>query len=143
NKLRSALTMLGVIIGVGAVIVMVSILEGARAQIVSEFQRLGSELILIVYQPDRKERQDATHRLDGLTMADVRAITAQCSLIGELSPELPAGSQVARYMDRETDTQVNGVGPEYERLRNAPLARGRFLTQDDMENWAKVCVVGP
>ena len=74
NKLRSSLTMLGVIIGVGAVIVMVSIVEGARAQIVREFQRLGSQLILVVYQPDRKERQNATHRLDGLTMDAIGGI---------------------------------------------------------------------
>ena len=64
NKLRSALTMLGVIIGVSAVIVMVSIVEGARAQIVAEFQRLGSQLILVAYQPDREERQHSTRLME-------------------------------------------------------------------------------
>jgi len=142
NKLRSSLTMLGVIIGVGAVIVMVSIVEGARAEIVREFERLGSELIVIVYQPDRKERQDASRRIEGLTMDDLRAVASQCRLIGRLAPELPAGDQVARYLDRETDTRPTGVGPEYRELRNATVARGRFITAEDMENWSKVCVLG-
>src|SRR5688572_2491206 len=103
NKLRSALTMLGVIIGVGAVIVMVSIVEGARYQIVREFERLGSQLILIVYAPERREREETTHRLPGLTMDDLRAIQAECDLVGRLSPELPIGEAPARYRDRETD----------------------------------------
>src|SRR4051812_49443276 len=108
NKLRSALTMLGVIIGVGAVIVMVSIVEGARAQIVHEFERLGSQLILVVYQPERRERQQSTHRLDGLTMDDLRAIQEQCDLVARLSPELPTGEGTARYLDRETDVRTDG-----------------------------------
>jgi putative ABC transport system permease protein len=143
NKLRSALTMLGVIIGVGAVIVMVSIVEGARAQIVAEFERLGSQLILIAYQPERREREKATHRLDGLTMDDLHAIATQCDLIERVSPEFPMGEQPARYRDRETDVRPQGVGPEYGRLRDAPLARGRFINEDDLENWSKVCILGP
>src|SRR5437762_478307 len=73
NKLRSALTMLGVIIGVSAVIVMVCIVEGARAMVVKEFERLGSKLIIIVYEPDQQERKTSTRRIQGLTMDDVRA----------------------------------------------------------------------
>src|SRR5437763_317107 len=128
NKLRSSLTILGVIIGVGAVIVMVSVVEGARAMIVREFQRLGSDLILIGYQPDRDEMRNTTHRLDGMTMDDVRAIAAQCDLIGQISPEMPGGDQVVHYLDQETDARVTGVGPEYREIRNAPVERGRFIT---------------
>ena len=77
NKLRSLLTMLGVIIGVGSVIIMVAIVQGAQARITGEFQRLGSSLIIIYYQPDSVARKTSTRRLDGMTMDDVVAIQQQ------------------------------------------------------------------
>jgi putative ABC transport system permease protein len=143
NKLRSALTMLGVIIGVSAVIVMVSIVEGARAKVVTEFERLGSKLILVVYSPDYREERSSTRRLDGLTMTDVRAIQAECGLIQSISAEMSAGGEeTARYRDREAKVNPNGVQPAYNRLRNVAVRRGRFLADEDMDGWNKVCVIG-
>jgi len=89
NKMRSALTMLGVIIGVSAVIIMVSIVEGARAKIVQEFERLGSSLIIVAYDPRKVQEERSTRRLVGLTMDDVRALREQCDLVSGLSAELP------------------------------------------------------
>jgi putative ABC transport system permease protein len=143
NKLRSALTMLGVIIGVSAVIIMVSIVEGARAKVVSEFERLGSKLIIIIYQPDPQEMRKSTRRLIGLTMDDVRAIQAQCDLIQSISAELPAGGEeTAHYRDHEAKIRPVGVQPDYARLRNVQVARGRFITDTDITEWNKVCVIG-
>jgi putative ABC transport system permease protein len=143
NKLRSSLTMLGVIIGVSGVIIMVSIVEGARAKIVSEFERLGSKLIIVIYQPDQQEMRRNTRRLEGMTMDDVRAIQAECDLVQSISAELPTGGeQTAHYQDRESKVQPNGVMADYGRLRNVSVAQGRFLTDDDMTHWNKVCVIG-
>src|SRR5579859_5586570 len=143
NKLRSALTMLGVIIGVSGVIVMVSIVEGARAKVVTEFERLGSKLIIIVYQPDPKEIRKNTRRLAGLTMDDVRSIQSECDLVQSLSAELPTGQdESAHYLDRESKVRPNGVMADYGRLRNVTLAEGRFISDDDMANWNKICVIG-
>jgi putative ABC transport system permease protein len=143
NKMRSALTMLGVIIGVSAVIVMVSMVEGARSKVVSEFERLGSQLIIIVYNPTQKERDESPRRIDGMTMDDVRAIRQRCTLIKDLSAELPApGDFVAKYQDHEISVNPNGVQPDFQRLRNVTLDQGRFLTDDDIDNWNKVCVIG-
>jgi putative ABC transport system permease protein len=143
NKLRSVLTMLGVIIGVGAVIIMVSLVEGLRTSVIREFERLGSQLIIIVYQPNMEDRRREAQRIVGLTMDDVRAIEAECTLIKSLSAELPTGNEVnVRYRDRETKVSPVGVQPDYTYLRNVSVARGRFLTQADQENWSKVCVVG-
>jgi putative ABC transport system permease protein len=143
NKLRSALTMLGVIIGVSAVIVMVAIVQGASARITSEFQRLGSSLIIIYYELDAKERTATTRRIEGMTMDDVRAIEARGDLIKEFSAELPIGQEdTAKNADRETKVNPNGVMPAYERLRNVKVARGRFISREDLETWAKVCVIG-
>jgi putative ABC transport system permease protein len=144
NKLRSALTMLGVIIGVSAVIIMVSLVEGVRAKIVAEFERLGSKLFIIVYQPNREERkQISAQTVEGLTMEDVRAIQTECSLVQNLSAELPTGNDyTARYRDRETTVSANGVQPDYLHLRDLHVAKGRFLTDEDIANWGKVCVIG-
>jgi putative ABC transport system permease protein len=143
NKMRSALTMLGVIIGVSAVIVMVSLVEGARAKIVQEFERLGSELIIVAYEPNARERRKQAVRMEGLTMEDVRAIREQCSLISGISAELPAGSQfTARYRDQESQVSADGVQPDFQRMRDRKLTAGRFLTDDDIDNWRKVCVIG-
>ena len=143
NKLRSALTMLGVIIGVSAVIVMVAIVQGASARITSEFQRLGSSLIIIFYELDFQDRKATTRRIQGMTMDDVRAIEARGDLIKEFSAELPIGQgNTAKNGDRETQVNPNGVMPAYERLRNVKVARGRFISKEDLESWAKVCVIG-
>ena len=144
NKMRSLLTMLGVIIGVGAVIVMVAIVQGASARVTSEFQRLGSSLIIIYYETDSKDRKTSTRRLDGMTMDDVRAIEQQCDSIKDLSAELPlpAGTDNVKRGDKTTSGSINGVLPAYERLRNAQVAQGRFITEDDVSSWAKICVIG-
>jgi putative ABC transport system permease protein len=143
NKLRSILTMLGVIIGVSAVIIMTTIVEGARAKVVEEFQRLGSQLIIIVYNPTQDDLKKTERRIIGLTMDDVQAIHERCDLIGGISAELPAPNGLnATYKDREIQVNANGVQPDYQRLRNVTVAQGRFLTDADIDNWAKVCVIG-
>jgi putative ABC transport system permease protein len=143
NKMRSALTMLGVIIGVGSVIIMVAIVQGAQARITSEFQRLGSSLIIIYYELGEKERKTTTRRFDGMTMGDVRAIQEKGDLVRDFSAELPIGQNVnARVADRTMEVNPNGVMPAYERLRNVQVAEGRFISDADLENWAKVCVIG-
>jgi putative ABC transport system permease protein len=143
NKLRSALTMLGVIIGVSAVIVMVSLVEGARAKILQEFERLGSQLIIVVYDPSDKERRQQAAQIEGLTMDDVEAIREQCDQVSGISAELPApGEYTARYRDRETQAAADGVQPDFQRLRDRAIANGRFITDDDIADWRKVCVIG-
>ncbi len=144
NKMRSLLTMLGVIIGVGAVIVMVAIVQGASARVTGEFQRLGSSLIIIYYEPDSKDRKTSTRRLDGMTMDDVRAIEQQCDLIKGISAELPipGGTENVKRGDKTMAGTINGVLPAYEQLRNAQVSQGRFVNQSDVETWAKVCIIG-
>lgn len=143
NKLRTALTMLGMIIGVGAVIIMVSITEGARANVVSEFERLGSKMIFIVYQPSKEDQKETTRRIEGLKMADLRAIREQCSLVESVSPELPLPGQTAHYRDREmSNAQLVGIQPDYSRLRDMKAVKGRFLTDSDVTEWNKVCLIG-
>src|SRR5258708_19911223 len=103
NKLRSALTMLGIIIGVSAVIMMVAILQGMSARVEGEFRKLGSNLILVVYAPDHDERKKLTQKIEGLKMDDVRAIQQKCDLVKRLSPEMPLGpNPTPKYPSRHT-----------------------------------------
>jgi putative ABC transport system permease protein len=143
NKLRSALTMLGIVIGVSAVILMVAILQGASSNVTKQFSKMGSNLILVVFSPTTDERRKISRRIDGLKMDDVRAIREKCSLVKAVSPELPMGQNgTARYAGRDTECSPSGVTPEYERMRNVKLASGRFISAEDSDTWAKVCVIG-
>ncbi len=143
NKMRSALTMLGVIIGVSAVIIMVSIVEGARSKIVQEFERLGSSLIIVAYDPRKAEEAKSTRRLPGMSMDDVRAIREECDLVSGLSAELPVGNDlIVRHLDAEMKVGVRGVQPDFARLRNVTVAQGRFISDEDVETWAKTVVIG-
>jgi len=143
NKLRSLLTMLGVIIGVGAVIVMVAIVQGASARVTDEFKQMGSGLIIIYYQQDSMDAKQTTRRIDGMKMSDVAAMEEQCDGIKDVSAEMPMGNDTkTRYADVESTSNPNGVQPAYQRLRKVQIARGRFINDDDMNTWARVCVIG-
>lgn len=143
NKLRSLLTMLGIIIGVSAVIMMVAILQGASANVTKQFSKQGSNLIFVAYSPTSEERKTITRHIAGLKMDDVRAIKEKCDLVSAVSAEENLGSGKAKVGGKDTDCSPYAVQPEYERMRNAPVDSGRFISQEDMDNWAKVCVIGP
>jgi len=140
NKLRSALTMLGVIFGVGSVIVMVSIVEGARAEVMRQFEALGSRLIIVFFSPEREERERTT--VSGLKLEDATAIREQCSLVKAVSPETPPLNVDVHYGARKVRASVVGAQRECLLVRNLAVARGRFITRDDEDNWRKVCVLG-
>ena len=141
NLMRSLLTMLGVIFGVAAVIVMVSIVEGARAEVLSQFQQLGTDLIMVWYQPERS-RTRRTH-LEGLTMDDARAIAQRAYLVKAISPETrPGGTELIEYRDREVEAMPYGVQSTCPQVRDISMARGRFIQKRDDDTWAKVCVLG-
>ena len=144
NKLRSFLTMLGVIIGVSSVIIMVAVVDGASARVTDEFKRMGSSLIIIYYEPSGSDNRATTRRIDSMTMSDIDRMNSECDLIADVSAEMPLGGSVkVRVNDQEVTATVNAVMPAYERLRNVVVGHGRFISDEDMNTWAKVCVIGP
>ena len=141
NLVRSLLTMLGVIFGVAGVIVMVSIVEGARAEVISQFQFLGSDLIMVWYSPERSTER-RTH-VEGLTMEDALAIKERAYLVKAISPEARTWrEEVVEYRDREAEGEIFGVQSTCPLVRNMEVARGQFIQPKDDEAWAKVCVLG-
>jgi len=143
NKVRSFLTMLGVVIGVGAVIALVAAGEGARAQVVSQFESLGSNLLTVSpftnFGFSRSGLQSSTR---DLTMADVEAIEALATSMALVAPSYSTNGTMT-YAGQTTSANITGVTAEYSAVNNWELARGRFVTAADNENLAMVVVLGP
>ena len=143
NKTRSLLTMLGIVIGVAAVIGMLGVGEGARSQITSQIEKLGSNVLMV--SPRRAESKDEAlewrGRSEGLTAGDAAAIKEKISAVNEVAPQVRTQERV-RYLDEYWDTQIVGTTSSYQAIRNLEVDMGRFLSQEDLDSWAKVCVIG-
>ncbi len=142
NKMRTALTMLGIIIGVGAVISTVAIGEGASKQVQEQIRNLGDNMIFIqagsVTQNGVRLGSQATKTL---TVQDAQAIQQQIPLIKEVSPGVGAPVQVV-YQDQNWSTSTRGVTPEYLDIRHWPLARGSSFSAGDVDDAANVALIG-
>ena len=139
NKLRSVLTMLGVIVGVCSVVIMVSIVQGLRHKVVDQFESLGSNLIFVVYQPDR--HQNGAVGAGTLQMEDMKAIEQKCSLVGSVSGTASVGV-TAHVGARSKTLSLSGVPASYATTQNVELSRGRFIDEADEQEWSKACVLG-
>ncbi|MCS7309651.1 MAG: ABC transporter permease [Armatimonadota bacterium] len=142
NKLRSALTMLGIIIGVGAVIAMISVAQGAREQTMQRIQQLGTN-VLVVFPGQQRfgAAFGGFGSMQILKPEDVDAIRRSCPSVRAASPEVRRNAQ-AKYKNRNTNTNISGVAPEYSQIRNYPVQQGRFFNQREVDSMARVCVIG-
>lgn len=141
NKLRSSLTILGIVIGVGAVIAMVSIGQGAKVMVEKQLESLGTNVLLIFPVSTLHTAARGTEGGVTLTAEDASAIERECSAVTYTSPGIRATSQVV-YGNMNWATSILGVGPDYQIIRNWPLSSGRFISQQDVHSMAKVCVLG-
>src|SRR6204780_1211994 len=137
NKLRAFLTMLGIIIGVGAVIAMVAIGQGSRKSIQDQLSSMGSNMITI--RPNSNVtagvRLDATN-VQTLTIADVKAIEKQAQYINAVSPAASTRGQVING-SLNWSTTMQGVSPAYLDIRNWPLKDGIVFSPSDVTSAAK------
>ncbi|MDX2127804.1 MAG: ABC transporter permease [Chloroherpetonaceae bacterium] len=143
NVLRSVLTMLGIIIGVAAVITTVALGEGAQRSVKENLQKLGSNLLFI--RPGNQRFGGvviSTSSGISLTEADAKEIRAKSKIVESLSPEARRGVQ-AKYGNKNWSTTAIGVYSEYETVRNATLGSGRYFDKNEYDAMATVCVVGP
>jgi putative ABC transport system permease protein len=142
NKLRSFLTMLGIIIGVSAMVLMVAVVEGFQTNIRKQFEGLGSSLIFIFYDPDENARRQARRTFEGLTMEDAAAIRSRCDLLSSVAAELPLGDARVVAGGRQWTIPAVSVEPSYSAVRSVIAERGRFINDQDIEEWRPVCVIG-
>ncbi|MFL5339435.1 MAG: ABC transporter permease [Gemmataceae bacterium] len=141
NKLRSGLTVLGVVIGIAAVITMVSIGQGGSQLIQNEFQNFGSN-VLVVFPGSRQSGGVRQGTVNTLTAADADAIAAECPAVKAVSPFIPVGGQVIGGNVNWQPDQMLGVGPGYAVIRNCTIASGEFFSDRDVAGASKVCVIG-
>ena len=142
NKMRTFLTMLGIIIGVGAVIAMVSIGNGAKAQIEAQIASLGQNVILILSgNMSRGGVRMGFGSSPTLTREDLAAIRREVTGIANSSPEMRNGMQVTAG-NQNANTTVMGVDVEYLDVRAWPLESGAMFGEQDVRNATKVALIG-
>jgi putative ABC transport system permease protein len=142
NKLRSFLTMLGIIIGVGAVIAMVAIGEGAKALVRAQIASLGTNVVVIL--PGTVTQGGVRTGFGGvrtLSDSDAKAIMEEVPSVALASPTLRQVNQIVAG-NLNWSTVVQGVAPEFQQIRDWQAEEGRFINQADVDSAAKVAVIG-
>jgi putative ABC transport system permease protein len=142
NKMRSFLTMLGIIIGVAAVIAMVAIGEGAKARVAEAFASMGTDMLIIL--PGSTTAGGARGGFGSqptLTWDDLKAIRNEIPTVRFATASLRTVAQLVNE-EQNWSTTVNGVSPEYFDIRNWPIASGRRFTASEDESGSKVVILG-
>jgi putative ABC transport system permease protein len=142
HKLRSLLTMLGIIIGVGAVVAMVSVGQGATVQIKERIASLGANVIMVFPGSFTSGgARGGAGSVQSLTLEDAKAIAENCPDVAAVAPIVRRGVQVVAG-DQNWFTQINGTTPDYLEVRSWDIAEGEMFTSDDVDAGTKVCVLG-
>jgi putative ABC transport system permease protein len=140
NKLRSFLAMLGIIIGVGAVIAMLAIGEGARSQVMNRISSLGTNLLIV-----RATQQGSMGVMSGtsakLVLEDAQALINEVNGIQMLSPVVQGSAQI-KYYNKNTRCAIIGASMTYLSIRNFEVEKGRSFTEREAEHMARVAVIG-
>jgi putative ABC transport system permease protein len=142
NTMRSLLTMLGIIIGVGSVITLVALGEGSQKDISSQVATLGTNLLMI--RPGSSQvggARGGSGPLDTLDLADVERLRTEATLLQGVSPEIRITSQVIAGANN-WNTSVTGVLPEYATIRNYQVSSGTLFSERDIRTRSKVAVLG-
>ncbi len=143
NKVRSLLTMLGVIIGVMSVILLVALGEGAQAYVEKEFAGMGSNVLIVT--PGKQETSGMMPIVAGsfrkLSYENAKEIARKAVGVKGVAPVV-MGAGPVRFANRERNTIILGITPEFETVRNLYVQIGRFVSQEDIERNNRVCILG-
>jgi putative ABC transport system permease protein len=142
NKMRSALTTLGIIIGVSAVIAMIAVGSGAKAQITEHIASMGSNLLMVRSGSSTSGGlRMGSGTVPTLTVDDAEAILNEIPSVKSVAPDLVGVAQVV-HGNQNWPTSIIGTMPEMLEIRNWPVASGRSFTKQDVDGATKVCLVG-
>jgi putative ABC transport system permease protein len=145
NKMRSILTMLGIIIGISGVVGVVSIGSGAKKLVLTEFERIGASNEIVIWKRDwvkignRWERVKSDEYLEN---EDAEAISANVPDARVVHTEIGSLDVQIKFREKDRNAKMIGTMPAYQKNRNWTVDKGRFLNQDDLDMGAKVCVIG-
>ncbi len=140
NKLRSGLTMLGIIIGNASVITMVGIGEGAQKLAQEQFESLGPNTLFVV-PGSRETRQTSFNVPQTLVLADAQAIASQVPSVEAVAPQINS-QEIISYRGENKDSLVIGTTPQFLSVRSFDIAQGRFLSDIDLKRNNRVVVIG-
>lgn len=135
NRLRSMLTMLGLIIGISTLILVLALGVGTQKFLKDMFKNFGTNVVVIGEQPGQRTFRP-------LTLSDVEALRTQTSAIQTVAPFLDARNVRVVWQSQNTSGRLFGVTPELTTMLNLPIIRGRFFTQKEMDDYARVVVLG-
>lgn len=142
NKMRSALTMLGIIIGVAAVITMLAVGEGAKTSLAKSIASLGSNMILVIPgSTTAGGARSGSGNTSTLIPEDAQAVANEASAVEVAAPMVRGNGQIV-YADRNWSTSIIGTSEEYEQVREWPVTKGRFLNRQDVDGRTKNCLIG-
>src|SRR5688500_2260872 len=142
NTMRALLTMLGIVIGVGAVIVMVAVGQGAQSRIEEQIQNLGTNMIVIT--PGSTAQGGVSQgagTFNRLTVDDAEQLEQEGTLLAAVSPVIVTRAQLIGG-EGNWRTMINGVATDYQQIRDWPLESGEFFTDGDVRTMRKVAVLG-
>ncbi len=145
NKVRSGLTILGIVIGIGSVIALISIGQGAQGSIAASIQSIGSNLIVVSPSFQRTPGSVVSSgrgAAQTLTQADADAITTGITLVTAVAPQINGRYQITAS-GSNTNTQVIGTVSNYPQVRNLEMQFGSFISDQDVASLSKVAVLGP
>jgi putative ABC transport system permease protein len=140
--MRSFLTALGIIIGVGAVIAMVSIGQGAKTEVEKRFSEMGTNLLFV--RPGSRSyrgRHGGSSSYENLTEADAEAILENCDAVNYISPNVNSRAQII-YQNKNWNTSIYGTGHDYPIIRNWEVEEGEFFSEQHVKSAQKVCILG-
>jgi len=140
NKLRSFLAMLGIIIGVGAVISMLAIGAGAKKQIMTRISAMGTNILIV--SPGQEGFHGVRSAEDNLTLDDAEVLMNSVPAIQQISPVVHGSAQL-KFSNKNARTEIMGTAMTFASIRNYQVEKGRFFAEAEVENMARVVVLGP
>ncbi|MEK7395814.1 MAG: ABC transporter permease, partial [Candidatus Poribacteria bacterium] len=145
NRMRSLLTMLGIIIGISGVVGTVSIGSGARKLVLTEFERIGASNEVAIWRRDHIKQGNKWVRANNteyLENEDAVAIAKNCPDAKTVHTEIGPFNANFKYQDKDKNAKIIGTVPVYQLNRNWFVDKGRFISDEDVSSGAKVCVIG-
>ncbi|MDF5734062.1 MAG: ABC transporter permease, partial [Rhizonema sp. PD38] len=140
NKLRSSLTMLGIVIGNASVIAMMGVGEGGQKYVNKQLESLGPNVLFVL--PGNRETQRISFDVPKtLVLADAQAIASQVPTVAGVAPELNS-RQVVNYLSKNTNVNIIGTTPSFLQVRDFDTSKGRFFNDIDMKRNNQVAVLG-
>ena len=141
NKLRSILTMLGIVIGNASVITLVGVGKGAQKLAENQLSNLGANVLFVVPGNNDTRRRGVAFPKT-LVLKDSEAILKQVPTVKKVAPQI-SSNEVVQYESKSTSTSLSGITPDFLTVRTFEIAKGRFINLDDLKSAKNVVVIGP